>query len=103
MKVEGSNEIATHVKRSGWAEARQPDNKTSLPKGLDRAGEQDAIVDFSRRSKDIQSVQRILQSEPDVRPEKVRAIKQKIQQGTYALDPDQMAEKILQSILDETP
>ncbi|MBW2108297.1 MAG: flagellar biosynthesis anti-sigma factor FlgM [Deltaproteobacteria bacterium] len=102
MKVEGSNEIATYVKRSGTPEVKRLEDGAG---GARKAGDQatgDAIVDLSRRSQEIRLVQRTLKTEPDVRADKVRAAKEKIARGTYEIDVEATAEKILKSSLEET-
>lgn len=101
MKIEGSNEIATHVKKSIFTETKRPEDKASTAKhGSEEAGE-GAIVDFSERSKNIQRIQQVLQSQPDVRSDKVKAIKEKIEEGTYEIDFEDTAGKIMNSFFDD--
>ena len=103
MKIQSSTEVATQVNRSTSAETKRTDGKTSGAKlGGDDAGE-GAIVNFSQRSKDIQKVQQVLQSQPDVRAEKVKGIKERIEKGTYEIDFEGTADKIVESFLDRTP
>jgi flagellar biosynthesis anti-sigma factor FlgM len=101
MKIHGSTDIATQVNRSSLAETKQPDGKTSGTKlGGDETGE-GAIVDFSQRSKDIQKAQQVLQLQSDVRADKVKAIKEKIEKGTYEIDFDGTADKMVKVFFDE--
>ena len=86
MKIEGSNEITTQVRKSAFTETKQPEDKSSTAKHGSADAEEGAIVDFSERSKDIQRIQQVLQSQPDVRSDKVKAIKEKIEKGTYEID-----------------
>lgn len=103
MKVESSNEIATYVKRSGTPEAKRLEDGV---RGVKKAGAQptgDAVVDLSKRSRQIQLVQRTLQAEPDVRADKVKALRQCLAKGAYEIDVEATAEKILKSSLEEAP
>ena len=101
MKIDGSNEINTHVRKSVFTETKRPDDKTSSTKQAKEAGAEDAIVEFSEKSKDIQRIQQILQSQPDVRSDKVKAIKEKIEKGTYEIDFEDTAGKIIRSFFDD--
>jgi len=69
--------------------------------GADQPG-QDAIVDFSPELKDAETTRKIIASEPDVREDKVAELKTKIESGKYRIDHDTVADKLVDSFLDES-
>ncbi len=63
-------------------------------------------VSLSSDSKDLQLAKQAAASEPERgdiqnRPEKVEALKQKVEEGGYQVDPMQVAEKIVGGVIDE--
>jgi negative regulator of flagellin synthesis FlgM len=52
-------------------------------------------VDLSAKAQEIQRVKRILDEVPEIREEKVQALKSQIANGTYPVDPDRIAEKMV--------
>lgn len=52
-------------------------------------------VVLSTRSKEMQKIYEILKETPDIRGEKVDALRKAIQEGKYSVDPQTLAEKIL--------
>jgi negative regulator of flagellin synthesis FlgM len=52
-------------------------------------------VELSGAAKEIQRVAELAKSAPDVRAEKVAALKEQIQNGTYEVDSKQVATKML--------
>ncbi len=64
------------------------------------ASSNDDVV-LSSRSKEMQRIYQILQETPDIRTEKIAALKKAIQEGKYSVDPQTLAEKMLnESFLD---
>jgi len=58
-------------------------------------------VDLSTRAKDIQQLKDALSKLPDVREDKVREVQKMLKDGTYNVDADQIAGKMVgESILD---
>lgn len=55
-------------------------------------------VDISARAADIDAVREIIAGLPEVRADKVEALRLQIQDGTYKVDPDHIAEKLLTEI-----
>jgi len=55
-------------------------------------------VDISGRSKDIADIMSAVNQLPDVRNDKVQAIKQSVDAGTYSVDASKVASAILKSI-----
>ncbi|MBA2848829.1 flagellar biosynthesis anti-sigma factor FlgM [Thermosulfuriphilus ammonigenes] len=56
-------------------------------------------VDLSQTSKDLKKVQAVLENTPDVRADKVRAIKEQIETGTYQVDSKKVAQAMLTDLL----
>lgn len=58
-------------------------------------------VDLSTTAKDVQQLKEKISSLPEVREDKVREIKQKLQDGTYEVSAEQIAGKMVgETILD---
>ncbi len=58
-------------------------------------------VTLSERAKEIQQARQALSELPDVREEKVAELKARIEDGTYRVDGEKVAEKIVgESLLD---
>ena len=58
-------------------------------------------VELSAGSAKVQKMRGILQKTPFVRMEKVQALKEKIDQGEYQIDPYKVADKMLMSLLSD--
>jgi negative regulator of flagellin synthesis FlgM len=58
----------------------------------------DTVV-ISETAKRIQAAQSLLETTLDVRSEKVAEIKRRIEDGTYEIKPDQIAEKMIRESL----
>ncbi len=56
-------------------------------------------VDLSQTSKDLKKVQAVLENTPDVQADKVRAIKEQIETGTYQVDSKKVAQAMLTDLL----
>lgn len=54
----------------------------------------DQVV-LSQRAAEIQTAQEAVAAMPEVRQEKVAAIKKRIEEGTYQIDPEAIADKII--------
>jgi negative regulator of flagellin synthesis FlgM len=61
----------------------------------------DAIVNLSQASKDLRLANEALASAPDVREDKVTEIRNKIESGTYEIDNQAVADKMVGSFIDE--
>ena len=62
---------------------------------------QDTIVNLSTASKETQTAMEVIESEPDVREDKVAELKEKIESGNYKIDHKTVAERIVNSFIDE--
>ena len=108
MQVNDKNmiyEISKQLPRPTQRDTEQIGDKTRVVEnnvtGSDSAG-QDAIVDFSPELKDAETIRKIIASEPDVREEKVAELKTKIETGEYRIDHGTVADKLVDSFLDES-
>ena len=72
---------------------------------VDAAGQQEQqqakadTVALSSAAKDIQEAQRKLEAIPDVREDKVAQLKEQIENGTYEIDEEKIADKMLKDAL----
>ena len=97
-------EISKHLsqstqKASEQIAAKQPVDDKNVA-GAARSA-QDTIVNLSPALKEAQVVKEIIASEPDVRAAKVADLKAKIESGEYEIDHQAVADKMVDSFLDE--
>ena len=52
-------------------------------------------VDLSTRSREVQDARRVLAELPEIRENKVAAIRAQIEAGTYVVDSEKIAEKMI--------
>jgi negative regulator of flagellin synthesis FlgM len=104
MKIDSkiaAYEISKHLPNttSGVADDKQStkDAKTEIKGTQDT----DTIVSFSRASREVQLADNIISHTPDVRADKVAEIKDKIESGTYEIDHEEIASKLIDSNLEE--
>ena len=89
---------ATQNETDGITAAQSPDG-SKIQKN-DKA-EQDTIVNLSTASKEAQMAKKIVASEPDMRQDKIAELKQRIESGNYAVDHKAVADKMVDSFMDE--
>ena len=107
MKVDDktiTSEISKYLSKSTpnateKIEEKQLSDKQEVD-GKDRSG-QDTIVSLSQASKEAQQIEEIILSEPDIREDKVAALKEKIESGRYKVDHNRVADKLVDAFLDE--
>jgi len=58
-------------------------------------------VDISASSLDVQKMKGIIQNTPDLRMDRVQALKEQIERGDYEVDPYRVADKMLMNLLAE--
>lgn len=58
-------------------------------------------VELSSNSKDAQKIAEILNATPDVRIDKVTALKEQVERGEYRVDSLQVADKLIHSLLSD--
>ena len=78
---------------------RENSNPDSVSAGSAVAGDR---VELSASSLDVQKMKDIIQETPEVRMDKVQALKAQIEQGEYQVDPYRVADKMLMNFLSES-
>ncbi|WP_448383059.1 flagellar biosynthesis anti-sigma factor FlgM [Desulfosoma sp.] len=76
---------------------RPEDLPAQVPNNLDAEGAEDR-VQFSREALAL-ARNRVMMDREDIRTEKVDALRQKIQDGTYTVDPQKIAARMLDEII----
>jgi len=80
----------------GGAARRPADGpSTTDPGAAGRAGAPAAKVELSTRSRELHEALRAANAAPDVRPEVVADVRARLGNGTYRIDPEQIARGIL--------
>ncbi len=83
------------------------DNKIGKTRGGKEAESSSAAsqvgdrVDISASSLDVQKMKGIIQNTPDLRMDRVQALKEQIERGDYEVDPYRVADKMLMNLLAE--
>ena len=97
-------EISKHLPRSTPNETEKiEERQRSDEQKVERKDlpEQDAIVNISRASKEAQQINEIILAEPDVREDKVAALKESIESGRYKVDDEGVADKLVDAFIEE--
>lgn len=68
--------------------------------GRDRL-DQDIVVHLSQASKEAQLIKEIISSEPEVREDKVSALREKIKSGEYKIDNAAVADKLVDAFIED--
>ena len=97
MKVEGTRppenqEIQLRSQKVGNKEAGAGNSESS------QKVSQSDQVRLSGRAKELAELKQVIQQMPEIRTEKVEALKKSIQDGTYTMDSFKIAGKILEEI-----
>jgi negative regulator of flagellin synthesis FlgM len=71
-----------------------------MTEGKDRL-DQDIVVHLSQASKEAQLIKEIISSEPEVREDRVSALKESIESGKYKIDNEAVADKLVDSFIDD--
>jgi negative regulator of flagellin synthesis FlgM len=93
-QLPNSTQNATKVNKEKQISDQQQIEEKAQP-------EQDTIVNLSQTLKETQLIKEIISSEPDIREDKVSELKQKIESGTYTIDNNAVADKLVDSFIDE--
>lgn len=85
-------------------EATKQAQDTAAKLGKNKAGEardtgNSANVEISDNARLMRKATEVVQGAPDIRQEKVAALKKAIQEGTYRVDADKVAEKVIEEHL----
>ncbi|MBN1843303.1 MAG: flagellar biosynthesis anti-sigma factor FlgM [Deltaproteobacteria bacterium] len=101
MKVTGRDEVSKYANQRALAPNNETPEEARKRSEVVRESHEDAVCSFSQRSKDVQKAHEAIQSEPDVRMGRVQTVRAKIEKGTYEIDFDKTAEKMLKTFTDE--
>ena len=101
MKISGKDEISRYVNQTVLSKTEKPARKVSTAASASQKSEGGTTVSLSQKAKQVQKVHETIQSEPDIRSQRVSAIKDNIKNGTYKIDYDKIAEKILEAFSEE--
>ena len=74
-------------------------NMTTSASKVEKVKERDSLQ-ISRQGRDLQVAKQALKSASDVREEKVKAIKQQMEAGTYQVSNKELAEKMAETMFD---
>lgn len=85
-QIKAENEIQVKKTRPARTEASAP------PAETDR-------VELSQGLKEVRKMQEILQHTPEVRAEKVQAIKERIERGEYRVESGEIADRMLAELI----
>jgi len=88
----GQKAVRTYLQRTREVRAEPDPTDRAAPR--QPGGDQ---VSLSSRGQEIQRVRARLKELPDVRREKVEAIRRQIEQGTYRVSAEAVAEKVLEA------
>jgi len=88
---QGPNLSAQNLQKSSAADQKE---KAAPAKNIGNADR----VDISGRSKEVADIMSAINQLPDVRNDKVQAIKQNVDAGTYSVDAGKIASSIIKSI-----
>lgn len=107
MKIDDnipSYEIGKQLPTSA-SDSKEKVEKEKAPEGQNAVGsnqsEQDTIVELSSSLKEARLINEISAAEPDIREEKVAALKEQVDSGTYRVDPEAVADKLVDAFIDE--
>ena len=99
MKISDIHQQANTMQYVNQANSSNSPDKPQ-PSKEDKSSSQDK-VELSAQSKEMQKVYGTLQMAPDVRAEKVSALKKLIEEDQYQVDSEAVADKMIrQSLLD---
>ena len=97
-------EISNHLSKTSTEQTGKiggnpsPEDK----KGVEQpALNQDTVVHLSSASKEAQLIREAIDSQPDVRADKVAELKAKVESGQYRVDHKAVAGKFVDTLMDE--
>jgi len=100
MKIQGNNPVDGKELLGKVQEANKNQQQPAVKKGEQPAERPaaDDKISLSSSAKEIAELKKMIDQLPDVREEKVAAIKKAIESGTYNVDSMKVAEKILEEL-----
>ncbi len=101
MKISGNEEIAKYVNDMSANRSSEVTDNASKTGETPGQPKEDAIVSLSKASKEVQMARNAMESEPDIRLEKVQGISERINSGSYEVNHEKTAEKMMSIFIDE--
>jgi len=97
MKIQGNKpaegqEISINAQKTGKIDAKEKVAQPEKPKSTNDR------VDISGKGKEIAEIMAQINQLPDIRTERVNAIKKAIETGNYKIDPMKIAQKFLEEM-----
>ena len=104
MKISDLYQQSNSVQHTKENNPAKPPDKPKVPqKGEGQSSSADK-VELSAQSKEINRINDVLKETPEVRSEKIAAIKKQIEEGQYNVDAEAVADRMIkESILDVIP
>jgi negative regulator of flagellin synthesis FlgM len=104
MKISDIQQKTNSTQQAKETNPAHPSEKHRNPKAAQAQSSSSDKVEFSVRSRELQKIHDILQKTPDVRTERVSALKESIQDGRYEVDSEALARRMIkEAILELIP
>lgn len=101
MKISGNDELSKYINEAALNRSNELADKARTHEAEPSDTPRDTVVHLSSRAKEIQLAREAMASEPEVRTEKTNEISDKIRQGTYQVDHEKTAEKMIATFFDK--
>jgi negative regulator of flagellin synthesis FlgM len=82
-------------------QVRQKQSDENRAEGQRGGVAQDTVVEISRASKEAEMIRAAVASDSEAREEKVAAVKERVESGNYKIDYEGVADKLVDSFMDE--
>ena len=100
MKIDDTYQNMNIINNSGESKAYGKTKENGGPSpGTEKTGRSGTQVDLSNTSVEYSKAAKMMETRQTERIDKVNEIKSKINDGTYQVDADQIAEKMIKGIL----
>ena len=102
MKISNNDELNKYINESAVNRSKELPDKAPVPQKDPSSGTKEGtVVSLSPRAKEVQVAKKAMESEPDVRRDKVQEISDKIKGGNYEIDFEKTSEKMILAFLDK--
>ncbi len=95
MEIKGNNPLSGMTSGIQRLDTAQPQPQKSQKAGEDGSTAPSDRIELSDRSREIQQINQLLQSTPDIREAKVEQVRGAIEDGTYNVKAEMIAGKII--------
>jgi negative regulator of flagellin synthesis FlgM len=90
-----ASEVASKVKVTHAQQAKNGEKAAEASKSANVAASGDANADISAKGKEFAKAKAVASEAPDVREEKIAALKARIAEGRYKIDADAIADRMV--------